>query len=166
MSNSTVDVANFSISLPPEVFNISTDNNEAGLIFTSYRDTTLFQLTPPTTANNNFSDYNFTADSVVLGFALAGTEVRNLTNPVNITLQAQRALQGQVSRSLFLGTLSRLPHPPQNWSEPICVSWKFNSLEGKSHWHVCICTLYRLHKNVQFKNALIKSYGQPPLTSL
>ena len=101
MSNSSVEIANLSISLPPEVFNTSTDNNIAGLIFTSYRDATLFQLTPPKTAN--VSDYNFTADSVVLGFALAGVEVRNLSDPVNITLQSQRALQGQV---IFLSSFA------------------------------------------------------------
>ena len=94
-SNSTIDVANVSISLPPEAFNISSSNDTtSGLIFTSYRDTTLFQLTPPIDAN--ISDYNFTADSVVLGFAVAGTEVKQLEDPVNITLQSLRALQGQV----------------------------------------------------------------------
>lgn len=129
MSNSTVELANLSISLPPEVFNISSDNNEVGLILTSYRDTTLFQLTPPKTANT--SDYNFTADSVVLGFAVAGTEVRNLIAPVNITLQALRALRGEVSLLLSLFLDMMLQSPPQNWSDPICVSWVFNTSEGE-----------------------------------
>ena len=127
LSNSTVELVDLSISLPPQVFNISTDTAVAGLIFTSYRDTTLFQLTPPVSANT--SDYNYTADSVVLGFAVADTDVRNLTDPVNITLQSQRALQGLVSQLLsqYIVMSSLL----QNWSEPICVSWVFNSIGGE-----------------------------------
>ena len=129
LSNSTVELVNLSISLPPQVFNISTDNTVAGLIFTSYRDTTLFQLTPPVSANT--SDYNYTADSVVLGFAVADTDVRNLTDPVNITLQSQRALQGLVSQLLLSLHCHELSLYIQNWSEPICVSWVFNSIGGE-----------------------------------
>ncbi len=125
-----MELVNLSISLPPQVFNISTDNTVAGLIFTSYRDTTLFQLTPPVSANT--SDYNYTADSVVLGFAVANTDVRNLTDPVNITLQSQRALKGLVSQLYSLSIhCHELSLSLQNWSEPICVSWVFNSVKGE-----------------------------------
>ena len=93
-------MVNISISLPPEVFyNSSIHGGASGLIFTTYRNTTLFQLTPPIEAN--ISDYNFTADSVVLGFAVAATNVRELTDPVNITLQSLRALQGLVCHKLL-----------------------------------------------------------------
>lgn len=94
-SNSTAKPINVSISLPPEVFNISTNGeSDPGLIFTSYRDPVLFQVSPPEGVDP--ANYSFVADSVVLGFAVAKEKIKELTDPVKITLQSLRFLQNNM----------------------------------------------------------------------
>ena len=100
-SNSTAEPIDVSISLSPEVFNISTiGGSDPGLIFTSYRDPILFQVSPP--EGDDPANYSFVADSVVLGFAVAKEKVKELTDPVNITLQSLRFLQNMVMPYKYL----------------------------------------------------------------
>lgn len=95
-TNRTVDIApaNITISVPPEVFNVS--NDEVGYVLTFYSTPNLFQLRVPEGVNR--SDYEFVADSAVVGLTISRDpkELSMLTQPVVITLQSHRAFRGQV----------------------------------------------------------------------
>ena len=97
-TNSTVDIAptpgNITITAPPEVFNVSDD--EVGYVLTFYSTPSLFQLKVP--EGVNWSDYEFVADSAVVGLTINrnNMELTDLTEPVVITLQSLRALRGEV----------------------------------------------------------------------
>ena len=96
-TNITVDIApvNVTITAPPEVFNVSSD--EVGYVLTLYSTPTLFQVKTPEGVNN--SEFEFVADSAVVGLTINrnNTELTDLTEPVVITLQSLRALRGEVS---------------------------------------------------------------------
>ncbi len=102
-TNHTVDIAplNVFLSVPPEVFNVSVDD-EVGYVLTFYSTPSLFQLKVPEGVNK--SDHDFVADSPVLGLTINRdpTELNNLTQPVVITLQSLRAIRGQVCVSILL----------------------------------------------------------------
>ena len=106
-SSSTVDIApvNVTITAPPEVFNVSSD--EVGYVLIFYSTPNLFQVKVPEGMNN--SDFEFVADSAVVGLTINrdAKELSNLSEPVIITLQSLRALSGQVCETLVLlfGTL-------------------------------------------------------------
>ena len=95
-TNSTVDIApvNITIIVPPEVFNVSSD--EVGYVLTFYSTPNLFQVKVP--EGTNQSDFKFVADSAVVGLTINrnSTELSNLTEPVVITLQSLRARMDQV----------------------------------------------------------------------
>ncbi len=103
-SNASDDIfeSNVSITIPQELFNLSEN-----LVFTTYRTPVLFQVVPPeetysnvstpVETNSTVSNYNITADTMVLGFSLPNKNVTNLTNPVRITLQSIRAQQNKVT---------------------------------------------------------------------
>jgi hypothetical protein len=102
-TNHTVDIAplNVTLSVPPEVFNVSVDD-EVGYVLTFYSMPSLFQLKVPERVNK--SDHDFVADSAVLGLTINRDpmELNNLTQPVIITLQSLRAIRGQVCVSILL----------------------------------------------------------------
>lgn len=89
-----MDIANITISAPPEVFNVSSD--EVGYVLTFYSTPNLFQLRVPEGINK--SNYEYVADSAVVGLTISRDpkELSNLTQPVVVTLQSQRAFTGQV----------------------------------------------------------------------
>ena len=89
-NNFTIPDVNLSIRIPQEVFNSS-----EALVFTSYKTPALFQVVPPNEMNR--SNYDFVADTVVLGFTIPDRNFSELTNPVIITLQSFRASQNMVS---------------------------------------------------------------------
>ena len=93
-NSTTVTPVNISISISPEVFNISGES-EVGLVFTSYPSPILFPLSPPPSTQVNESEY--VADSAVLGFTIPDREVKDLTEKIQITLQSFRAQDGMVS---------------------------------------------------------------------
>ena len=101
-TNSTVDIAqvNITITAPPKVFNVSSD--EVGYVLTFYSTPNLFQVKEPEGMNN--SDFEYVADSAVVGLTVNrnSTELNTLTEPVVITLQSLRALSGQVCVSSIL----------------------------------------------------------------
>ena len=105
-ANSTVDVApvNITITAPPEVFNVSSD--EVGYVLTFYSTPNLFQVKAPEGMNK--SDFEFVADSAVVGLTINrnSTELSDLTEPVVITLQSLRARTGQVCYLIFKVMLS------------------------------------------------------------
>ena len=132
-TNSTVDIApvNVTITAPPEVFNVSSD--EVGYVLTLYPTPNLFQVKVP--EGTNQLDFEFVTDSAVVGLTINrnSTELNTLTEPVVITLQSLRALSGQVLSSIFMITLVLLTICHillQNWSRPICVSWNFSAANG------------------------------------
>ena len=87
---------NITITAPPEVFNVSSDS--VGYVLTLYSTPNLFQVKQPVDYNESISgDFEFVADSAVVGLSVSRDykELRNLTEPVNITLQSLRALSGQ-----------------------------------------------------------------------
>ena len=95
-SNNTAPV-NVTITAPPEVFSVSTDR--VGYVLTLYSTSKLFQVKEPEGYNESISgEFEFVADSVVIGLNLSRdhNELGNLSVPVNITLQSQRALSGLV----------------------------------------------------------------------
>ena len=87
--------ANVTITTPPEVFNVSSD--EVGYFLTFYSTPRLFQLKVP--EGENRTSYEFVADSSVIGLTISRDpkELSNLTEPVVIKLQSIRAIRGQVS---------------------------------------------------------------------
>lgn len=92
--NNTESPVIVSISIPPEVFNISSeDSAEIGLVFTSYATPILFPLLNATFDNES----QYVTDSVVLGFSVPGVEVKELNKNVTVTLQSFRAQNGLVS---------------------------------------------------------------------
>ena len=97
--NRTVNIAplNVTITAPPEVFNVSED--EIGYVLTFYSTSSLFQLRVPEGVNK--SDYDYVADSAVLGLTINRDpkELSNLIQPVVITLQSHRAIRAQVGVS-------------------------------------------------------------------
>ena len=100
-TNSTVNIApvNITITAPPEVFNVSSD--EVGYVLTLYSMPSLFQVKAPEGMNK--SDFEFVADSAVVGLTINrdAKELSSLTEPVVITLQSLRALRGEVCVSLI-----------------------------------------------------------------
>ena len=88
---------NITISAPREVFNVSSD--EVGFVLTFYSTPSLFQLRVPEGVNK--SDYDYVADSAVLGLTINRDpkELSNLIQPVVITLQSHRAIRAQVGVS-------------------------------------------------------------------
>ena len=98
-TNRTVDIAplNVTLSVPPEVFNVSED--EIGYVLTFYSTPSLFQLRVPEGVNK--SDHDYVTDSAVLGLTINRDpkELSNLTQPVVITLQSHRAIRAQVGVS-------------------------------------------------------------------
>ena len=102
-TNSTVNIApvNITISAPPEVFNVSNDD-EVGYVLTFYSTPSLFQVKAPEGVNK--SDFEFVADSAVVGLTINrnSTELTGLTEPVIITLQSLRALGGEVCMCIVI----------------------------------------------------------------
>ena len=90
-----ISPVNITIAAPPEVFNVSED--EVGYVLTFYSTPSLFQIKAPEGVNE--SDFEFVADSAVVGLTINrnNTELTDLNEPVFITLQSLRALQGEVS---------------------------------------------------------------------
>ena len=95
-TNSSVDIVpvNITITVPPEVFDVTDD--EVGYVLTFYSTPSLFQL--KASEGINQSDYQFIADSAVVGLTIYrnNTELTDLIKPVVITLQSLRALRGEV----------------------------------------------------------------------
>ncbi len=70
----------------PEAIEVQSDvlNSSNYMIFSSYEESRLFQIVPPT--NNDSLQY--VVDSVVLGLILTNGNFSNLKNPIKITLQS------------------------------------------------------------------------------
>ena len=100
-----ISPVNVSITAPPEVFNVSED--EVGYVLTFYSTPSLFQIKAPEGVNE--SEFEFVADSAVVGLTINrnSTELTDLNEPVFITLQSLRALQGEVS---YEAKKCTLPH--------------------------------------------------------
>ena len=97
--NATVDIAlvNVTLTAPPEAFNVSSDR--VGYVLTFYSTPNLFQVKEPDGYNETISgEFEFVADSAVVGLNISrdDSELSNLTDPVNITLQSLRAIRGLV----------------------------------------------------------------------
>ena len=87
---------NISIRIPPEDFNVTSD--EVGYVLTYYSTPSLFQLKTPEGLNESDFVNEFVADSAVVGLIINrnSTELTDLTEPIVITLQSLRALRGEV----------------------------------------------------------------------